>query len=308
VETNKIGAVICDFSPLRVGRSWIDELNVKLGNKIPIIQVDGHNIIPCWYTSDQMELAAFKIRAKIVPKLDEFLTEFPPLIEHPILSALKCEPVNWEECYNSLKVNMDVKPVQWAKPGYEAAVGMLESFVKQRLPFYQKDRNDPNVNAQSNLSPWFHFGHISAQRAVLEVNTQKGEYPQDVEKFVDECVIWRELSENFCYYQPNYDNIDGCEDWALKTLKKHLGDKRQYVYTMEQFEFAKTHDPLWNAAQIQMVKEGKMHGFFRMYWGKKILEWTATTEDALAIAIHLNDKYSIDGRDVSFSFRALFWL
>lgn len=263
VEQNKIGAVVCDFSPLRVSVGWNEDLKQTLGDRLPIIQVDGHNIVPCWHTSDRMELTASQIRPKIMSKLNEFLTEFPPLIEHPIESSVKFEATNWTECYNKLTVNMDVKVADWAKPGYEGAVGMLESFIKQRLIFYQQDRNDPNKNAQSNLSPWLHFGHISAQRVILEVNKYKDDYPKDVEKFIDECVTWRELSENFCFYQKNYDNINGCEEWALRTLRKHQSDRRQYVYSTEQFEFAKTHDSLWNAAQIQLIKEGKMHGFFR---------------------------------------------
>ena len=260
IENNTVGALVSDFSPLRISSNWLNELKEKIN--IPIYQVDGHNVIPCWECSNQMELAAFKIRSKILPKLNEFLTEFPPLISHPIVDNVKSEH-NWEEVYNSLTVDMQVKPIIWTKPGYTAGITMLDSFITQRLPFYNKDRNDPNTNVQSNLSPYFHFGQISPQRAILEVNTQREAFPEDVSKFVDECLVWRELSENFCFYQPNYDNFNGAEDWAKKTLTKHLSDKRQYVYTLEQFENAKTHDPLWNAAQIQMIKEGKMHGFFR---------------------------------------------
>ncbi len=109
----------------------------------------------------------------------------------------------------------------------------------------------------------------------------------------------RELADNFCYYQKDYDNLNGCYDWARKTLNDHRNDKRPYVYLKEEFENAMTHDRLWNAAQIQMVKEGKMHGFMRMYWAKKILEWTESPEKALELAIYLNDKYSLDGRDPS---------
>ena len=260
IENHKIGALVCDFSPLRIEKNWLSSLKGKVN--IPIYQVDSHNVVPCWECSNQMELAAYKIRAKIMPKLGEYLTEFPPLITHPVESIVKSEN-NWEEIYNSLSVDMEVKPIQWAKPGYTAAIGMLDSFIKQRLPFYNKDRNDPNTNVQSNLSPFLNFGQISAQRVIIEVNSQKEAFPEDVEKFVDECLVWRELSENYCHYQPNYDNFNGAEDWAKKTLSRHLSDKRQYVYSLEQFENAKTHDPLWNAAQIQMVKEGKMHGFFR---------------------------------------------
>ena len=122
-------------------------------------------------------------------------------------------------------------------------------------------------------------------------------YRPSVESFIEEAVVRRELSDNFCFYNPNYDSIEGAPDWARKTLEKHVKDKRQYVYTRRQFENAQTHDPLWNAAQIQAINDGKIHGYIRMYWAKKILEWTKTPEEALAIAIYLNDKYSLDGRD-----------
>ena len=261
IEKNKIGALICDFSPLRVAIGWLDSLKKKLN--IPIYQVDGHNVIPCWETSNQMELAAFRIRTKILSKLNEFLTEFPPVVTHPFVNNNTKNENNWDEMYKSLKVDTDVRPIEWTKSGYTAAIKMLDSFISQRLPFYNKDRNDPNTNVQSNLSPFFHFGQISPQRAILEVNSQKDTFPDDVDKFIDECLIWRELSENFCYYQPNYDNFNGAEDWAKRTLLRHQSDKRQFVYSLDAFDNAKTHDPLWNAAQIQMIKEGKMHGFFR---------------------------------------------
>ena len=142
-------------------------------------------------------------------------------------------------------------------------------------------------------------GQISAQRCVLEVNKFKSKYASSVDAYVEEMVIRRELSDNFCFYNPNYDSIKGAANWAQLTLREHSSDKRPAVLTKDQLEHSKTHDDLWNAAQIQLVREGKMHGFLRMYWAKKILEWTTSPEEALKIAIYLNDKYSLDGRDPS---------
>lgn len=143
----------------------------------------------------------------------------------------------------------------------------------------------------------FSLGQVSVQRTILEVNKYKTKYPEDVKKFCDEAIIWREMADNFCYYNKNYDNLNSIPKWAINTLNIHRNDKRPYIYTDQEFDLAKTHDPLWNAAQIELRNDGKMHGFMRMYWAKKILEWTQTPEDALRIAIYLNDRYSLDGRD-----------
>ena len=158
------------------------------------------------------------------------------------------------------------------------------------------DRNDPLKNGQSGLSPYLHFGQIAAQRVALEVMGSAG--PTDARKaFLEELIVRRELSDNFCFYNPRYDRVDGFPAWARATLDRHRRDPRDYLYTPEQFEQARTHDDLWNAAQREMVRTGKMHGYLRMYWAKKILEWTPSPEEALKIAITLNDRYELDGRD-----------
>lgn len=125
----------------------------------------------------------------------------------------------------------------------------------------------------------------------------KSKYKDSVAAYLEEAIVRRELSDNFCFYNEHYDSLKGCTNWAQTTLNDHRKDKRTYVYTLDEFEEAKTHDDLWNAAQIQLTKDGKMHGFLRMYWAKKILEWSDTPENALKTAIYLNDKYSLDGRD-----------
>ena len=152
------------------------------------------------------------------------------------------------------------------------------------------------VNGQSNLSPYIHFGHLSAQRVAIEVT--KAVAPQeDKSAFLEELIVRRELSDNFCLYNPDYDNVNGFHQWASSTLNNHKDDEREFIYALNEFENALTHDPLWNAAQLEMVKTGKMHGYMRMYWAKKILEWTKSPEQAMEFAIYLNDKYSLDGRD-----------
>jgi deoxyribodipyrimidine photo-lyase len=180
-------------------------------------------------------------------------------------------------------------------PGESAAHRALAGFLDQRLEGYATDRNDPNRNGQSGLSPYLHFGHLAPQRVALAVAA--GGTPDDRDAFLEELIIRRELSDNFCWYNNRYDQVEGFPDWARKTLDRHRADPREYRYSRGALERGETHDRLWNAAQKEMVLTGKMHGYLRMYWAKKILEWSGSPEEALAAAIFLNDRYELDGRD-----------
>ncbi|KAL4084936.1 hypothetical protein QTP88_027802 [Uroleucon formosanum] len=300
VKKHKLGAIIVDFMPVREHMSWTKQLADRIGSKVPVIQVDAHNIVPCWVASDKQEYSARTIRNKINNKLPEFLTEFPPVIKHPFPSTFKAQPTNWGEADKTLEVDRSVVSVPGLKAGFKAGMSELEQFLKKRLPKYSTDRNNPIKDGLSKLSPWLHFGQISAQRCILEVSKLSKQYPDSVAAYREEAIVRRELSDNFCFYNPKYDKIEGAPNWAQTSLNEH----RQVLFfvciTLLSFlEESRTHDDLWNSAQIQLVKEGKMHGFLRMYWAKKILEWTDTPERALADAIYLNDKYSMDGRDPS---------
>lgn len=258
-----IGCLVCDFSPLRIHRDWVEGIKEKLPANVPFVQIDAHNLVPVWITSEKREYAARTIRNKINDKLKEFLTEFPPLIKHPYKAdkSLKSEKIDWKEALDSIKPDRSVGEVDWLEPGYCGAIDMLDSFINVRLKVYES-RNDPNINALSMLSPFFHYGQIAVQRAVLEVKKHKtAANSKSVDAFCEEAIVRRELSDNFCYYnRENYDSLKGISDWALKTLNDHRKDKREYLYTLKEFDEAHTHDDLWNAAQLQMKKEGKMHG------------------------------------------------
>eukprot|EP01033_Poteriospumella_lacustris_P002510 gene2510-1820_t len=297
VKEKHSALLVTDFSPLRVGQGWVTGVSDVLdsSSSIPVIQVDAHNIVPCWVASPKLEYSARTFRGKIVPKIAEYLREVPPPTSNPS-GSLDIDPIDWDAAMSRLEINREVGPVSWIRPGYTAAQEMLNDFIASRLKDYGENRNDPNKNAVSHLSPYIHFGHLSVEKAVITLKAMK-KGGSSVDSFIEEAVVRRELTDNFCYYNPNYDSLEGCYEWAKETLEAHRRDPRPIVYTREQFEAATTHDDLWNAAQLQMVKEGKMHGFLRMYWAKKILEWSATPDDALAIAIYLNDKYELDGRD-----------
>lgn len=287
------GVLVTDFNPIRIVQTWKKQVAEKIN--ILFHEVDAHNIVPCRIASNKLEFAAYTIRPKINNLLEEFLDTFPPLKKMPEKN-FEISKINWQDIRKSLKINFDVKPVDWLKPGEKEASKVLRNFLANRLINFNEYRNDPNKDALSNLSPYLHFGQISAQRIALEA-LPFIEHAESQKSFLEELIIRRELSDNFCFYNKNYDSFEGFPDWAKKTLNEHRNDKREFIYSIQQFEEAKTHDDLWNAAQIEMTTTGKMHGFMRMYWAKKILEWSASPEDALKTAIYLNDKYELDGRD-----------
>lgn len=269
------GYLISDFSPLKNKKHWNSKILEKIS--IPFDEVDTHNIVPVWVTSTKQEFAARTIRPKIQKQLPMFLDDF-------ILPKLK----NQSTKLNYFK--FDQAPE--LPTGEKAASQVLNNFITSKLAEYDHARNNPTLDGQSNLSPYLHFGQISAQQIAKEVKGKKG-----FEPYLEELIIRKELSDNYCFYNENYDNILGAPEWATKELDLHSKDIREFTYTYKEFELAKTHDSLWNAAQLEMVRTGKMHGYMRMYWAKKILEWSKTPQEALKIAIRLNDKYEIDGRD-----------
>lgn len=310
VQQNNVTKVVTDFNPLNI----IDQYKAAVALKInaSFYEVDAHNIIPARAVSDKQEFGAYTIRPKIHRLLPEYLEDFPPVRKHPFDWPSPVPAINWEKANKSLKIDRRVKEVDWIIPGEHAAAKFMKSFFTSRLASYDTDRNDPTKNAQSNLSPYLHFGHLAPQRVALEVVKLSGKNIQDIvvkdkngsannlgsdAALLEELIVRRELSDNFTFYNKNYGSFDGFPAWAKASINDHRRDQREHIYSFEQFEQAATHDPLWNAAQRQMVAMGKMHGYMRMYWAKKILEWTPSVEEAMVIATYLNDKYELDGRD-----------
>ena len=290
----RAGALVTDFDPLRIKRQWKNQVLEQL--QIPLMEVDAHNIVPCWLASSKQEFGAYTLRPKIHRLLPDFLTDLPSLQSHPFSWPKPVPAINWGGALAGVAADPGVPAVSWCRPGEDAAREALRFFIQQRLPRYHLDRNDPNLAGQSDLSPYLHFGQIAAQQVAREV--QQAEAPPEAKKaFLEELIVRRELSDNFCFYNPDYDKFAGFPEWARKTLNQHRLDQREFLYSLEEFEQARTHDALWNAAQLEMVTRGKMHGYMRMYWAKKILEWTPSPEEALEVAIYLNDRYELDGRD-----------
>ena len=287
-----VSHLVMDFDPLKVKRSWQQKVTDLISISTDL--VDAHNIVPCFIASDKEEFAAYTLRPKIKKLLPEFMDDFPPILKQQYKVTLK--RVQWEAVLIALKLDRTVKPVEYLTPGEKGAMAVLEKFMEIGISEYASKRNDPNENHVSGLSPYLHFGHISSQRIALELTIN---IPRDenTDAFLEELIVRKELADNFCYYNDHYDSPDGFRSWAINTLNEHVHDKREFLYSSEQLEQARTHDSLWNAAQTEMLVKGKMHGYLRMYWAKKILEWTQNPGEALRTAIYLNDRYQLDGRD-----------
>ncbi|MCU0678279.1 MAG: deoxyribodipyrimidine photo-lyase [Candidatus Pacebacteria bacterium] len=294
VAVHSVGEVVLDFNPLEPVRTWREELKNKL--TIPVNVVDAHNIIPCAVVSPKAEFAAYTIRPKIHRLLPEFLVPVPALPAVTVPYTKKVPAIDWEQVRAFRKCDYSEAVPTIYVPGEAAALSQLTDFIEHRLASYAIDRNDPTKDGVSGLSPYIRWGNISTTRIALAV--QAADVPGDAKAaFLEELIVRRELAENYCFYTKDYATVEAAHAWAQTTIKEHAKDAREYLYTYEEFRDGLTHDDLWNAAQRQMVIEGKMHGFLRMYWAKKILEWTPDAQTAIDIALRLNDHYELDGRD-----------
>jgi deoxyribodipyrimidine photo-lyase len=289
-----VGEVVVDQNPLRFTRRWREHVAELV--PVRVTEVDAHNIVPVWEASSKAEFAAYTFRPKVMKRLREFLTEFPPLPAVTSLPAPKM--VDWEGLLSTVETDRSVPAVSWITPGSAAAAEALASFCLDRLDGYDERRNDPTEDAQSNLSPYLHFGQLSPQRVALAVTAAKAP-AADREAFLEELIVRRELTDNYCYYTEAYDQLAGAHEWAQKTIAEHAHDVREYIYNRAALEAAATHDPLWNAMQTQLRVTGKLHGWCRMYWAKKIFEWSTDAQTAINDALYLNDRYELDGSDPS---------
>ena len=209
--------------------------------------------------------------------------------------------------------------------GFEAGERRLEKFLDGCIDRYAEERNHPDSNAASGLSPWLHFGHLSAHQVFDELTKNEGWVPDmlgtkptgaregwwglsaNAEGFIDELVTWRELGFNMCAHRSDYDHYESLPTWARETLEEHEKDGRAHLYSLEELESSKTHDPIWNAAQTELRETGRLQNYLRMLWGKKILEWSPNAKRALGTMIELNNKYALDGRDPN-SYSGIFWV
>jgi len=290
--------VVGDENPIRQAEGWRQTVAKKL--RVPFWTVDADVIVPTRLLEKE-QYAAFIIRPRLEARLKEFLVASAnPRAEIPWTKPSDLQTIapglNASDLTAGWKIDRSVQPVAAWKGGSREALRLLKKFVKDKLASYPRDRNHPEVEGTSGLSPYLHFGHISPITVALAVrNSDAPKESQDA--FLDQVITWRELSVNLVHFNPNYDNFECAEPWAHRTLAAHARDERPVLYTEAQLENAMTHDPLWNAAQMQMVNTGWMHNYLRMYWAKKILEWTPSPAQAHGTVVRLNDKYELDGRD-----------
>jgi deoxyribodipyrimidine photo-lyase len=292
----RIGAslVVTDFDPLRIKTGWRTAAAAAL--RVPLLEVDAHNIIPARYASPKLEYGAYTLRPKHRKLLPVFLTPIPALHRQPQVWTDDPGSVDWVGVQRRLRVDRSVGEVPDLTPGSAAGLRVLRHFLDYKLAGYPDASRTPDVDGLSHISPYLHFGQVSAQRAAWEAHTARASSAAK-SAFLEQLIVRRELSDNFCLYNPHYDTPQGFPAWARQTLSEHARDARPYTYSRDRLEAGDTHDELWNAAQHEMAQCGTMHSYLRMYWAKKILEWTGSPGEALQTVIALNDRYQIDGRD-----------
>jgi deoxyribodipyrimidine photo-lyase len=291
----KAALVVGDENPMREPEGWRRTVAKKL--KAPLWTVDADVIVPSTLLG-KAQYAAHTIRSRLQAQLKTYLVAPENPQAHTAwkktAGLTSLDPAM--DITEGWQLDRSVSPVSDWRGGTVEALRLLQDFVQNKLRDYSTQRNKPEVDRTSRLSPYLHFGHISPIMVALSV--EKCDAPTaDKEAFLNQIITWRELSANLVRFNPNYDNFECAEPWAHRTLAKHAKDLRPVLYSENQLEHAETHDPLWNAAQMQMVNTGWMHNYVRMYWAKKILEWSRTPAEAHRIAVYLNDKYEIDGRD-----------
>lgn len=293
--TKNADLLVMDEGYLRIQQQWRNAIAEAVACKT--CEVTTNLIVPVEEATDKENFSAGTLRPRITKQLDTYLIPLNPTKPKHSSLSLKFKSVDisdTEKALKKLNVDRSVKASPIFTGGATEAEKRLKYFIEHKLDDYAGKRNDPNEDCQSSLSPYLHFGQISSLYVALEI--MKTNSPGR-ESFLEELIVRRELSHNFVYYNPRYDDYDALPAWALRTLNFHAKDKRDYLYSPRQFETAQTHDPYWNAAQMEMVITGKMHNYMRMYWGKKILEWSKTPKNAFETALYLNNKYELDGRD-----------
>lgn len=293
-------AIVLDASPLN-GPRFIAEA-VGQDAACPVYVVDAHNIVPLAVASAKQEYSARTLRPKIHRQLARWLADETDIIVHPFAPKKQITSIGTEAAVNFCEsiYGQNHTDISRFVTGETAARRAMTDFIRNKLIAYAASRNDPTKNGLSELSPYLHFGQLSTKavvRAALEGAARDTSAAESADALIEEIVIRKELSDNFCYYNAQHDSLRGGPDWALNTLESHRLDPRSYIYSDQAFEHAQTHDIAWNAAQKQLTRTGKMHGYMRMYWAKKILEWSESPVAAHATALSLNDFYSIDGGD-----------
>lgn len=297
----KAAIVIGDENPMRAPESWRKHIARHI--HVPFWTVDADVVVPSLLL-EKAQYGAYTLR----PRVQKLWPQFLQAYRNPHAKYVWKQPKAFEKEDLSLDItrgwsdlDRSVKPVEEWIGGTHAATKRLQHFVQSILAGYDKDRSKPEMDGSSRMSPYLHFGHIGPLTIALAVDDAVKKNPHlkaTRDSYFNELLVWRELAVNYCWFQHDvYDSEEAAENWAKQTIAEHANDERPHLYTLAQLERAETHDDLWNASQRQMLDFGWMHNVMRMYWAKKILEWSPSVKVAVQRAIHLNDKYFLDGRD-----------
>ena len=286
--------LIGDENPMREPEHWRELVAERV--KLPFWTVDADVVVPSSVLSKEM-YAAHHLRTRFAPLLEQFIVPFENESAKTAWPGKRPESIPADtDITAGWEIDRSVAPSKVFTGGTSEALRLLDEFTTRKLKRYSVDRNHPEIDGTSRLSPYLHFGHIGPVTMALAVKNAKA--PQkEKDAFLDELITWRELAINFVKYDQDYDSIENADDWARKSLGEHARDPRTHLYTEAQLERGETHDELWNAAHTQMVRDGWMHNYMRMYWAKKILEWSKSPAHAYNTAVRLNDKYELCGRD-----------
>lgn len=300
--------IVCDCGYLRHQKAWRDQVGRQADCRV--VQVESDVVVPLRVVSNKAEYAARTIRPKIHKHLADYMIEFKSVaakISSMHLDIESLEIDNIAAVLQEMKIDRSVPPVtRFFQGGTSRARQIFKSFLHRRLNRYVHNRNQPQSDDVSHMSPYLHFGQISPLYLALQVARVDSRLQAAKESFLEEMLVRRELAMNFVNYTPAYDSYSCLPDWARRTLAEHANDPREYRYTRSQLEDARSHDEYWNAAMREMKTTGFMHNYMRMYWGKKILEWSSTPEHAFRTALALNNKYFLDGRDAN-SYAGVAW-
>ncbi len=286
---------VVDRGYLRIQRTWRESVAKRLD--CGLIEVETDVVVPVETAMDHEAYSAAVLRPKIRAKLDAFLRPVRKrrLKKDSLGFRMRSEDASRPDALlKAVSLDRSVEPVSWLEPGEQAAEKTLKRFLARKLEGFGKLRNDPSLDFPSDLSPYLHFGQISPVAVAMAV---KETGSASAEVYLEELIVRRELSMNMVRFNGRYDAFENLPSWARETLGLHARDRRPFRYTPEALASADTHDPYWNAAQTEMVCRGKMHGYMRMYWGKKLLEWTADPEEAYSLLLRSNNRYFLDGRD-----------
>ncbi len=278
---------------------------------LPVHAVDSNGVVPL-ANFEKEEYAAYTIRPKINRQLDEYLVSFEeaaienkaPKLEVDCPDSI-FEDSEIADLVAGCDIDHSVRPSSVYRGGREAGLARLRKFVDEILPEYDVTRNKPEKDGSSRLSAYLHFGYLSPLEIALAVKSSDAPV-EAKDAYLEELIVRRELSYNMTKFNPNYDSLDALHEWVRKTMNEHRDDERQFVYTAEQLENGETHDELWNAIQQELIETGEVHNYVRMLWGKNVIAWSRTYEEAFNTLVHLNNKYCLDGRNPN-SYAGILW-